>query len=62
MPIEFELPDSELQGFSKQAQRRLQKATLDYSADLIAEANRITNFTRRRFTRRRLELILNIYS
>lgn len=41
MPIDINIPDSDVQGFNQQAQSELKKSTTEYIDDLIAEANRI---------------------
>jgi hypothetical protein len=41
MAINIQIPDSDLVGFSDQAKERLKEAMLDYTSNLIEEANRI---------------------
>ena len=41
MPIEIEIPDSDLLGFTEHAQERLREEALDYATDLVEEANRV---------------------
>lgn len=41
MPINISIPDTELTGFSDQAQSKLEDTTKSYASDLISEANRL---------------------
>lgn len=41
MSLDIRIPESDLAGFSEQAQGRLKEATTKYATDLIEEANRI---------------------
>ena len=41
MPIDIQLDDRSLTGFSEPAKERLKTAALDYTSDVIEEANRI---------------------
>ena len=41
MPLEIQIPDDDLKGFSGEARDHLREATLEYTTDLIEESNRI---------------------
>ena len=41
MPVDIQISDDDLKGFSADARDHLKKATTDYATDLIEEANRI---------------------
>lgn len=41
MPVDIQIPDDDLKGFSAEAQEYLKGATAEYATDLIEEANRI---------------------
>jgi len=41
MPIDIQIPDDDLIGFSDQAQANLKDAITEYSSELIEEANRL---------------------
>ncbi|HZE72963.1 MAG TPA: hypothetical protein VE135_25915 [Pyrinomonadaceae bacterium] len=41
MPLDLQIPDDDLKGFSDQALDRLKEATVEYVINLIEEANRI---------------------
>lgn len=41
MPLEIQIPDDDLKGFSDEARDHVKAATVEYVTDLIEEANRI---------------------
>ncbi len=41
MPIEINIPDSDISGFNDKAQDKLKSATTEFIADIIEESNRI---------------------
>lgn len=41
MPLDIQIPDDDLKGFTHEAQDHLKRATGEYATDLIEEANRI---------------------